>query len=56
MEVNVVFINGALDMNDIGKLSGNLGIPDLPSVTGETGKSSGSKSANSNKGEKNDKD
>ncbi len=28
-EVTVVFINGTLNMSDIPKLSGNLGIPDL---------------------------
>jgi hypothetical protein len=28
-EVTVVFINGSLNMSDIPKLSGNLGIPDL---------------------------
>jgi hypothetical protein len=28
-EVTVVFISGALNMSDIGKLSGNLGIPDI---------------------------
>jgi hypothetical protein len=28
-EVTVVFINGTLNVSDIGKLSGNLGIPDL---------------------------
>ncbi|HTA45896.1 MAG TPA: DUF4252 domain-containing protein [Bryobacteraceae bacterium] len=56
MEVTVVFINGALDMSDIGKLSGNLGIPDLPSVTGGNGKKSGSKSGNSNKRDNDDKD
>jgi hypothetical protein len=31
-EVSVVFITGALNMSDIAKLSGNLGIPDLPPV------------------------
>lgn len=57
MEVTVVFIDGTMDVNDIGKLSGNLGIPDLPSVTTGNAKKSGSKPGNSNnKGDKDDKD
>ena len=28
-EVTVVFISGVLNMSDVGKLSGNLGIPDI---------------------------
>jgi hypothetical protein len=28
-EVSVVFISGVLNMSDVGKLSGNLGIPDM---------------------------
>jgi Domain of unknown function (DUF4252) len=28
-EVSVVFISGVLNMSDVGKLSGNLGIPDI---------------------------
>ena len=31
-EVNVVFITGVMNLSDIGKLSGNLGIPNLPAV------------------------
>jgi hypothetical protein len=27
--VTVVFISGVLNMSDLGKLSGNLGIPDI---------------------------
>jgi len=33
-EVTVVFIAGSLNMSDIPKLSGNLGIPDLPTERG----------------------
>jgi hypothetical protein len=54
MGVTVVVINGTLNISDIGKLSGNLGIPDLPSV--QNGKKSGSRSGNSNKSDKDDKD
>jgi len=32
LEVTVVLINGAMNMSDIGKLSGNMGIPDLPEI------------------------
>ncbi len=53
-EVTVVFINGTLNMSDIAKLSGNLGIPDIPSL--QSGKKSGAKTGNSNKSEKDDKD
>lgn len=28
-EVTVIFISGDMDLNDVGKLSGNLGIPDM---------------------------
>ena len=31
-EVTVVFIEGTIDMNNIGKLGGNLGIPDLSTL------------------------
>lgn len=31
-EVTVVFINGVLNVDDIGKLSGSMGIPDLDSL------------------------
>ena len=31
-EVTVIFISGVMNANDIAKLSGNLGIPDLPDV------------------------
>jgi hypothetical protein len=33
-EVSVIFISGVMNASDIGKLSGNLGIPDLPDVPG----------------------
>lgn len=33
-EVSVVFISGLMNASDIAKLSGNLGIPDLPDVPG----------------------
>jgi hypothetical protein len=32
-EVNVVFITGVLNMADVAKLSGNLGIPEIPNIT-----------------------
>jgi hypothetical protein len=32
-EVTVVFIEGAINLNDIGKLGGNLGIPDMSILT-----------------------
>jgi hypothetical protein len=28
-EVSIIFISGVLNMSDVGKLSGNLGIPDI---------------------------
>jgi hypothetical protein len=31
-EVTVVFINGVLNLDDIGKLSGNMGVPNLKSL------------------------
>lgn len=52
-EVSVVFIDGAMNISDIDKLSGNLGIPDLAGV--QSGKKSGSKSGNSSKSDKSDK-
>jgi Domain of unknown function (DUF4252) len=33
-EVTVVFISGVMNASDVAKLSGNLGIPDLPDVPG----------------------
>jgi hypothetical protein len=42
-EVTVVFIEGVLNMSDLGKLSGNLGIPDITINPG------GKKSGNSKK-------
>ena len=52
-QIHVVFISGSMNVNDIEKLGGNLGIPELPP---QKGKKSGSKSANSNKSDKGDKD
>jgi hypothetical protein len=41
-EVTVVFISGVLNMSDIGKLGGTLGIPELPSaILNHDGKKSG---------------
>jgi hypothetical protein len=31
-EVTVVFITGVMNMSDVGKLSGNMGIPNLPEI------------------------
>jgi hypothetical protein len=33
-EVSVIFISGVMNASDVAKLSGNLGIPDLPDVPG----------------------
>jgi hypothetical protein len=33
MEVTVVYISGVLNMSDIGKLSGNMGIPEIPEIS-----------------------
>lgn len=52
-EIHVVFINGSMNANDIEKLGGNLGIPELPS---QNGKKQGSKSGNSTRGDKGEKD
>lgn len=37
-EITVVFINGTLSLSDLGKLSGNLGIPDLPAAPKDASK------------------
>jgi hypothetical protein len=33
-EVSVIFISGVMNASDVAKLSGNLGIPDLPDIPG----------------------
>lgn len=53
-EVNVIFINGTLNASDIAKLSGNLGIPDLPALP--NGKKPAPKAGNQNKSDKDQKD
>jgi hypothetical protein len=37
-EVNVVFIDGQINMDDIAKLGGNMGIPDLSALSNEARK------------------
>ena len=45
-EVSVVFISGVLNVSDLAKLGGNLGIPDIPNILYEHG---GKKSDDSKK-------
>lgn len=53
-EVTVVFINGTLSASDVGKLGGQFGIPDLPSI--QNGKNSDSKGGKSDKTDKSGKE
>jgi hypothetical protein len=46
-EVTVVYISGVMNMSDVGKLGGNLGIPDMKFLN--DGKKSGKKSDDSRK-------